>query len=293
MTEAAAAPAPPATTAGALLRAARERQGLHIAVLSTTIKVAPRKLEALEADRYDELPDAAFVRALAQTVCRALKIDAEPVLALLPRPRGAERLEGVARGLNTPFRDRPGRDDGGELSFVNRPVFWAPAIVLLAAAVVYLLPQNLYGPPEREAPETLRTETPVAPEAAPPAPLPAELPASAAALPPADAAQPVASPQDAGVAPAASAPAAAPDAPAADAVLVLSASQASWVEVRDGGDRVLLSRTLQPGESVGLNGAMPLRATIGNASGTTVTFRGQPVDLTRHARDNVARISLE
>ena len=44
--------------AGALLRAARERQGLHIAALAAAIKVSQRKLEALEADRGDGLPDA-------------------------------------------------------------------------------------------------------------------------------------------------------------------------------------------------------------------------------------------
>src|SRR5438094_93521 len=76
-------------TAGALLREARIAQGMHIAAMSAAIKVAQRKLELLEADRYDELPDATFTRALAQTMCRVLKVDAEPVLSNLqhrPRP---------------------------------------------------------------------------------------------------------------------------------------------------------------------------------------------------------------
>ena len=45
---------------------------------------ARQRAEALEADRYAELPDLTFTRALAHTVCRALKVDAEPVLAKLP-----------------------------------------------------------------------------------------------------------------------------------------------------------------------------------------------------------------
>ncbi|MBC7941653.1 MAG: helix-turn-helix domain-containing protein, partial [Chitinophagaceae bacterium] len=73
-----------AESAGALLRSARERQGLHIAALAAAIKVAPRKLDALENNRWHELPDATFTRALAQTVCRSLKIDAKQVLDLLP-----------------------------------------------------------------------------------------------------------------------------------------------------------------------------------------------------------------
>ena len=41
-----AGPSAPAS-AGALLREARERQGVHIAVLAAAIKVSPRKLDAL------------------------------------------------------------------------------------------------------------------------------------------------------------------------------------------------------------------------------------------------------
>ncbi|HJV61195.1 MAG TPA: helix-turn-helix transcriptional regulator, partial [Albitalea sp.] len=84
MSEAAAEPvngddASTPRTAGGIIRAARQSQGLHIAALSAAIKVSQKKLEALEADRLDELPDATFTRALAQTVCRALKIDPSPV----------------------------------------------------------------------------------------------------------------------------------------------------------------------------------------------------------------------
>src|SRR5437763_8876223 len=104
MSEAEGATANP--TAGRLLREARQAQGLHIAALASTIKVAPRKLELLEADRVDELPDATFTRALAQTVCRTLKVDSAPILALLPRP-DVHRLGDVGAGLNAPFRSRP------------------------------------------------------------------------------------------------------------------------------------------------------------------------------------------
>ena len=96
-----------------------------------SIKVAPRKLEALEADRFDELPDATFTRALAQTVCRALKIDADAgdgVAAAAARPR----LEQLGEGLNTPFAttrggwcratglDRPRRDLGAGAAAAGR-----------------------------------------------------------------------------------------------------------------------------------------------------------------------------
>jgi cytoskeleton protein RodZ len=63
-------PLEPASTpvplsAGALLRQARERSGLHIGALSVSLKVPVQRLEALEADRYDLLPGPVFIRALA------------------------------------------------------------------------------------------------------------------------------------------------------------------------------------------------------------------------------------
>ena len=46
--------------AGALLRQAREASGLHIAALAVLLKVPVKKLEALESDRLDLLPDIAL-----------------------------------------------------------------------------------------------------------------------------------------------------------------------------------------------------------------------------------------
>ena len=141
MSEVADAAAVP--SAGRLLREARERQGLHIAALAAAIKVTPKKLELLEADRFDALPDATFTRALAQTVCRALKIDPAAVLTLLPPPAG-HRLEQVGEGLNAPFRERPGVGAQRESSVPGLgPVFWVTVLILAASAVLYFLPAGL------------------------------------------------------------------------------------------------------------------------------------------------------
>ena len=45
-----AEPKTPAATAGQLLREARQKAGIQLAVLSVTLKVPVRQLEALEAD---------------------------------------------------------------------------------------------------------------------------------------------------------------------------------------------------------------------------------------------------
>jgi cytoskeleton protein RodZ len=287
-------------TAGGMLRQARQAQGLHIAALAAAIKVTPRKLEMLEADRFDELPDATFARALAQTVCRTLKIDAEPVLAKLPLPPQMNRLEHVTRGLNEPFRDRMASVEGFDRSVVLRPVVWGPALLLVATIVVYLIPPGTWRLPNllpaggpASAPAAAEVVTATVPAAAPPA---SETAASAPAAE-VESAAPAGSAVVETVHSApppgeeASVPAAATAAPKGS--LVLRASSESWVEVRDAAGQVLLSRSLLAGESVGLDGAMPLRLKIGNAEGTEVSFRGKPVELTPFVRDNVARLEVK
>ena len=296
-------------SAGALLRAAREKQGLHIAALAASIKVSPRKLDALENDRWSELPDATFARALAQTVCRTLKIDAKPVLDLLPAA-GSGALEHATVGLNMPFRERPGRDEPGLAFAAIRPMVWAASVLMLAALVVYFLPEGLFD----STPEPVLVASPSAAGQASSTLTAASVPvvvagaaiggqAVAAASQPAAVAPLAAAPVVAPVAAPVAAPvvvagetvfAAPPAASAAPAGLVqLRSSEASWVEARDGRGQLLLSRTVQPGESVGLDGALPIRLTIGNAAAMQLGFRGQLVELKPRTRDNVARIELQ
>ena len=82
------------------------------------------------------------------------------------------------------------------------------------------------------------------------------------------------------------------DAPPAG-IAVVRASEPSWVEAQDSRGNLLLSRTLQPGEAVGLDGTLPLRLVIGNAPATEVTLRGKRVTLGAPNRDNVVRVELK
>jgi cytoskeleton protein RodZ len=299
-------------SAGALLKAAREKQGLHIAALAAAIKVTPRKLEALEGDRWSELPDSTFARALAQTVCRTLKIDSKPVLDLLP-PAGGVGFQSGGGSLNAPFRDKPMADEPSFGKSAMRPMVWAAALLMLAAVVLYFVPAAWWS-----GKFSLAAAVPAARGAAS-AP---QLAASAAGITagaPAAAAAAVASsalPSLAASAPNLTAPpalAAGPAAPAsavvgetvfstpqqaqADGVppagaVQLRVNEASWMDVRDAKGQVLLSRMVQPGESVGLDGTTPLRLTIGNSAATQLGYRGQPIDLTRFTSGNVARLEL-
>jgi len=101
MSEVAEAPAQAEATAGTLLRRAREASGLHVAALAVALKVPVRKLEALEDDRIDELGDPVFVRALASSVCRTLKVDPQPILDHLAAGR-IPVVSSIAPDLDNP-----------------------------------------------------------------------------------------------------------------------------------------------------------------------------------------------
>jgi cytoskeleton protein RodZ len=309
-------------SAGALLRAARERQGMHVATLAAAIKVSTHKIEALEEDRWDELPGPTFTRALAQAVCRVLKTDPRPVLVLLP-PADTSMLDSTVGSLNEPFAGRLGGEAGGP--GFQRPglIVWAALALLLAALALWFAPKGWFTRLTGQGPATARADSAGAasavrvPAARTPSPSPAQIAVPAfPAAPVAPAASgpaggPVATPAAAGAAavpPAttalnqAAAPApgasggsggAAAVAPAVFAgALVLRSSAASWVEVRDAAGRTLVSRTLLPGEPIAVDGAAPLQVVVGNAGATEVIYKGRQVVLSPVGRDNVARVEL-
>jgi cytoskeleton protein RodZ len=285
-------------TAGALLRAAREAAGLHVAALAVAMKVPVKKLEALEADRFDQMPDAVFVRALASGVCRALKIDATPILEKLPRS-AIPRLDNEERGINTPFTVH---GQGRRLAMpdlLGKPSVIAVVVLVLAAVAVVLFPDSV-SVGGRTEPE--RVVTAVEPAAAVVDPVNIQ-PASAPALPVAEA-QPV---QLAVSAPMVAASASQPvvvskpepmvSAPEVSGpgsgLVAFKARGTSWVEVTDSKGVVQLRKTLQSGEKVYAPGMPPFAVVIGRADVTDVEVRGKSFPLDTIAKDNVARFEVK
>ncbi|MFM2068740.1 MAG: hypothetical protein RLZZ584_3649, partial [Pseudomonadota bacterium] len=291
-------------SAGSLLRSLREAQGMDLDRLAQALKVPSRKLELLEADRYDALPGMAFVRSLSLAVCRQLGADATPVLALLPAAAGMQaELEHVTRGLAAPFRDGGANGDLRQVGPAGLlKLSWlVPAGLLVAALVFWFLP-DLRSAAGQLGAHLPQSSAPAAPAAsgvsqvdgdAGGAMLSPGVAVGGASAPPLPASAVVETVFSAPVEVGQSAASAAVAAPAVAGSLVLRTTAASWVEVSDGANRLLLSRMLTPGETVGLDGALPMRAKIGNAAGTEVSFRGRPVDLVPLTRENVARLELK
>ncbi len=97
---------------GAFLTAARERAGYTCEQLATKTKIPVRIIEALEAERWGDLPEPVFVRGFAQSLCRAVGADdaqaMELVSAVLRARRGAEPRPGNSRdGEPAGMREAP------------------------------------------------------------------------------------------------------------------------------------------------------------------------------------------
>jgi cytoskeleton protein RodZ len=301
-------------TAGALLRDAREAAGLHIAALAVALKVPVAKLEALEADNFSALPDMVFVRALASSVCRTLKIDPQAVLALLPQGEGP-RLSAGDVGLNAPVKGFAGRSSAAPFKGAgSRSFVWAVGLLLIGAALMMFLPRGLDADLSAllKQPETttkipmptgnVAQEISVAvgaeqrvPSAAPAAPAPAaaagvgvELPAGESIKPAGIASHPIVLPSVE-----ASAPSSAPAADAPSGVLAFKARSESWIQVRDAAGALVLQRNLAPNELVSVSGVLPLAVVIGRADATEVFVRGKPYDIGPVSRENVARFEVK
>jgi cytoskeleton protein RodZ len=305
-------------SAGTLLRQAREAAGLHVSTLAANLKVPVRKLEALEEDRYDLLPDAVFVRALASSVCRTLKVEAQPVLERLPQTE-QPRLMADRERINAPFRAPSDGPGPGWMDQVSRPVVLIVAALLLGALVLVFLPYVQSGyetvsqaVQEAQTAPTATTATAASQPVAVQAPIPAaEPPVAADAQATATATATVlAQGPDSSIA--ASTPMAAPQQPAAsaagsaaavppmlsapipaDGVLAFRTKAPSWIQVTDATGAAVFRKLMEAGEAAGVSGTLPLSVTIGNVAATEVEVRGKAYNLGPVSKDNVARFQVK
>lgn len=293
-------------TGGGMLRAARQASGMHIAALAVALKVPVNKLEALEADNYAVLPDTVFVRALASSVCRTLKVDAAPILALLPQSQ-SPLLKANSAGLNAPVKGRGGRSS---TSFTSSSSFTAStsrsvmvvvlALLAGALALVYF-PRSPDGSVDDSSSVGVGSPTsitggdvlPVGIVVAPSSTQIVSEPVGAAGPSVASASEALASV----TATTASAPVVSSgeggSTVASSGILLLRARGESWVQVKDSAGAVVLQRNLAAAETVSVSGAMPLSVVIGRADATEVFVRGKAFELAAVSRENVARFEVK
>jgi len=120
--------APAIVLPGVQLAARREQLKLTIEHVANQLNLAPRQIQALEADNYGALPGMASVRGFIRAYAKLLKMDAAPLVQAVANETTATSVEPLGPALSTtPFSD-------GRTAFAGRrfPLSWLIALTLLA-----------------------------------------------------------------------------------------------------------------------------------------------------------------
>lgn len=279
---------------GRALAVARAAQNLSVADVARHLRLTTAQVQALEAGAYERLPGPVFVRGFMRNYARLLKMDPERLLqaARLDLPAPAVH-EAAPPSRDIPF---PGAEP-------RRWPWYAAATAAIVAGLAFY--EFYWGDPRQEVITTVTApgSASIMQEPAVPAPVaavqaPAEPPAGAAEetgqAPPAVPEGMPAARKEMGTAEQAAAPSAPEGKQAAGAgTIVLAFDRESWVQIRDGRGRTIFLKHNQPGTEQQVNGLPPFTLVIGNAGGVRLTYNDRPVDLSHHAKDDVARLTLE
>jgi len=311
-------------TPGVALGSAREAAGLSVADVAAQMRISSRQVQALEADRYSDLPGAVFVRGFIRNYARVLKLDPVPLLhALEPALAQEAPLRAHATSGTLPV---PARHDHSRLLLALLGVLFAVVIVaggfeLWSRQKEQVLVKSAPAQPTEPVSLPLTTETgadhesidSLEPAAAslPEDPMTALQPAAETAAK-SESFDPLASaslPVDSGslFPPAADRPVAPGPAVAEPPPPNLSSrapeprtgrigmhfNRASWIEILDREGRVVFSGTGQAGSEQNFEALPPLSVVIGNAGGVRMTYNGEPVDVASRAERGIARFTLE
>lgn len=296
---------------GGALRQARETQGLSIQDVASKLRLGPKQIEAIEADRFEKLPEPTIVRGFIRNYAKLLKINAEPLLDayIVIVPSNTRHEMTVKPSTNMQMTSGDKRKVSSYLG---------AGLLTLLALGVWLFYQNYIQKPSPTKPsasaEILATEAlpepalPAAeraPQQASPSQSSVELtlpPAADTAIPPpavtapAGTANPAVVPNSGQVTvPAVSLPAEPAPAPAlaGTSKLEFNASQETWINVIDASGREIYNKTIFSGSRESIDVTPPVNVTVGNAGATSLNMNGKTINLAPHSRNNVAHIKLE
>lgn len=270
-----AEPAAPveAPSVGETLSRGRCSVGLSVDDVALHLKYSARQIDALEKGRYEELPESAFVRGMVRNYARLVKLDPEP---LTRRIAGSLALPAPIADA-VPFRKPVPFSVPGRHVNLGYAVLSLGVLAVMAAVVLW--------PGERATGSKLSFVAAGQAPAAAPAPA-----APSAGVPVAVLGTPLAviAPL-----PVAAAPAATPAAAAQRHRITLRFDRAAWVEVRGGDGRILTAELNAAGTTRVLEGVPPFKLVVGNSRHVRLSYGERPIDLARHARLDVARLTLE
>lgn len=318
---------------GERLRAARLSMGFDLSKIASELHLTGAVVEALEADDYSDIGARVFVRGYLRNYARIVGMPADSILRQFDEkwPDDGVRHTMVRQSPSLPADGGPSRGLAGAFTWLL--VIGLVALFLMwwrgyldgivpeqirsesadpslpASGVsqnddeVTLLPPEVPSgsgdgslllppppadlPPETEAaaagPQTAGLETPAVPGIGTAATVPSPG-VGAAAVPPTVASAGAAEPA---LGEAATSVAEGPK------QIVMTFNAPCWVDVRDSERNFKLFGEMPKGTRKVLGGRPPYKLVIGNSRAVTITVDGEPFDLDRYAKGNVARFTLD
>jgi cytoskeleton protein RodZ len=293
---------------GAELAAARHERGLGLPEVAQQLKFGVRQLEALEADRFGELPGGTFARGMVRSYARLLKVDPDPLLARIAGRFDAPDSNQLAARFSQPV---PFSDAGRRSTLVYFGLSLAILVVVggvayqwqhernAPAKMVFVKPKaesaarkpalpaqtaNAASPQVSEAPPAVEERKPPPVAVKKPAPeenkpeekKPVEKKAAERKPAPATIVQAAVASPASGV----------------HRIVMRVETDEAWLEVTDAAGRQLVSSLNRAGSERVVQGRGPFTFVIGNASHVRVLLNDREVDLKPHTRVEVARFTL-
>ena len=129
---------------GGRLAQAREQRGWTVQYVAEQLKLSQTQILALEADQLEKLPKLVIVRGFVRAYSKLLRIDAEPLMSLLPQDSEPVHLETSLRpALSTPFIESRTSLSGHQEN--NRRYMVGMLVLLLVVAVILFFQRTDYG----------------------------------------------------------------------------------------------------------------------------------------------------
>jgi len=263
---------------GRMLAQLRLERKLSIADVAQRLKYGVRQIEALEAEEFDKLPGATFVRGMVRGYSKLLDTDPQPMLDELEQRYVPGEVELDLRDKGIPFVHSGKRGTRAYLALSVLALVVVAGILYewRAGAFPWAKFASNTPPPQKES-----KVGPVVQPAAPPAEI--EVPAAPAA------------PSISAV----ETPAAQAQQPSGgggggnEGRIRLEFDRESWVEIRDRDGKTLMSQLNPAGSRRVVLGRPPLSLVIGNGAAVRLTYNNSPVDLKPYIQIEVARLTLK
>lgn len=272
--EAVVEPPPREESVGETLARARAALGFSIEDCAQQLKFSPKKIEALEQERFDLLPGGTFARGMVRAYARLLKLDAEKLVARVAGSVQVPDTTNTAVSLRPPI---PFAVAGkrGNLVYVALSV----AALIVVAWVAWGWQQERSGTaklsfvPAAQVRDVDKSVVAVVT----PTIAPIQQERTEAAKPAAEAPAPLVVESATG-----------------KHRIVLRFAGDSWVEIRgSNGRKLLVSQVHAAGTERVVDGDPPFSLVIGNAQNVRVIYGEKPVELAPHVKVDVARLTLQ